>query len=208
MFELIESSEINIWWNNPDFSTMKNTNLTRAAFVIMFSKSVKPLLIRFSVCQFVMIFRHGRHKPSLSLSELEEANWRNSWCASGASPGALPGATPKDAERRRHTQVTVMSTKCVRHRIFLCFSSIFYARAFPLFAESASHFVCILQVKIFVIFSFFLRRYHGNSDQVGGFVASRPLYLGNRYFEVRLDHSHCVPTSLSVNFSSSTWCWV
>lgn len=161
---------------------MKNTNLTRVAFVIMFSKSVKPLLIRFSVCQFVMIFRHGRHKPSLSLSELEEANSRNSWCASGA----LPGATQKDAERRRHTQVTVMSTKCVRHRICLCFSSIFYARAFPLFAESASHFVCILQVKIFVIFYFFLRRYHGNSDEVGCFVAARPLSRRNRYFEVRL----------------------
>ncbi|KAL3058432.1 hypothetical protein OYC64_010575 [Pagothenia borchgrevinki] len=29
-------------------------------------------------------------------------------------------------------------------------------------------------------------RYHGNSDEVGGFVAARPLYLGNRYFEVTI----------------------
>lgn len=41
----------------------------------------------------------------------------------------------------------------------------------------------------FVFFLFgSLCRYHGNSDEVGCFVAARPLSRRNRYYEVRDDH--------------------
>lgn len=42
---------------------------------------------------------------------------------------------------------------------------------------------------IYLFFSFAsLCRYHGNSDEVGCFVAARPLSRRNRYFEVRVEH--------------------
>lgn len=104
-----------------------------------------------------MIFRHGRHKPSLSLSELEKAN-------SPSASSSIPGPAQKDAKRRRHTQVATMR------------------------AQLCSHLVDKV-ITVICCFSLFgsLYRYHGNSDEVGCFVAARPLPRRNRYYEVR-DH--------------------
>lgn len=56
------------------------------------------------------------------------------------------------------------------------------AGTFPLFAESAQH-VAFCRCSDYSIFVF-PYRYHGNSDEVGCFVAARPLTRRNRYYEV------------------------
>lgn len=61
----------------------------------------------------------------------------------------------------------------------MCFRALVGTGTFPLFVEDVAFCRCS-DYSIFV----FPYRYHGNSDEVGCFVAARPLTRRNRYFEV------------------------
>lgn len=104
---------------------------------------------------------------------------------------------PKDAESRRRTQVTpfpfhfsIFPQKCQ------CCMSVCTLILTVVIVSAGFCFCC------FFLFFFTPFRYHGQSDEVGCFVAARPLTRRNRYYEVGDCHLFFYD-SVTVNITSS-----
>lgn len=102
---------------------------------------------------------------------------------------------PKDAESRRRTQVTPFP---------------FHFSIFPQKCQCCMS-VCTLNLTVVIVSAFFFLffftpfRYHGQSDEVGCFVAARPLTRRNRYYEVGDCHLFFYD-SVTINIKSSDLC--